>query len=140
MKITRNLSETCQTCHIWQETEKNVQYCIFYDIIYLSSASFIHTSAYLDSFGYVCLSYSIVPYISRVKKMSFVVFKIHPELFVKIPKNRNNQGAFHNLQSHLSYQYTEMCVLIIHTFCGSLLKLCVTKHKCRSFLWHFFQK
>ena len=30
-----------------------------------------------------------------------------------------------------------MCVLIRHTFCESLVKVCVTKHKCHSFLLFF---
>ena len=30
-------------------------------------------------------------------------------------------------------------VNIRHTFCKSLVKICTTEHKCRSFLWYFFQ-
>ena len=32
-----------------------------------------------------------------------------------------------------------ICVLIRHTFCESLVKICFTKHKCHSFLWYYFQ-
>ena len=47
--------------------------------------------------------------------------------------------AFHNLQSHLACRYIKMCILTRHTICVSLVKLCNTKHKCRSFLWCIFQ-
>ena len=50
-------------------------------------------------------------------------------------KKRNK---IHNLQLHLVYQYSNMCVLIKHTFCESLVKPCVTKLKCRSFFLKFF--
>ena len=46
--------------------------------------------------------------------------------------------AFHNLQLHMAYQYTKICLLNRYTFCESLVKICTTKHKCRSFLWYFF--
>ena len=46
--------------------------------------------------------------------------------------------VFHNLQSHLAYQYIKICVLTRHTFCESLVKLGSTKRKCRSFLRCFF--
>ena len=48
-----------------------------------------------------------------------------------------NQRAFHNLQSYLICWYIKMFKLIRHTFCESLVKICATKHKCRSFLWNF---
>ena len=41
--------------------------------------------------------------------------------------------VFHNLQSHLAYRYIKMCILIRYTFCECLVKICVTKHKCRFF-------
>ena len=37
----------------------------------------------------------------------------------------------------LTNQYIKKCVLIRHTFCENLMKIFVTKHKCRSFLWLF---
>ena len=43
------------------------------------------------------------------------------------------------MQVHLVYQYISMCVLIRHTFYESLIKICVSKHKCRSFLWYFLK-
>ena len=43
------------------------------------------------------------------------------------------------MQSNLICQYIRKCVLIRHIFCESFVKLCPTKHKCRSFLWHFFR-
>ena len=46
--------------------------------------------------------------------------------------------TFHNLQSHLACGYIKTCVLIRHTFCESLVMLCATKLKCRSFLLYFF--
>ena len=45
--------------------------------------------------------------------------------------------AFHNLQSHLAYQYIRMCVFIRHILCESLVKLCLTKYKYCSFLQFF---
>ena len=33
----------------------------------------------------------------------------------------------------------KICALIRHTFCARLVKLCVTKHKCRLFFCSFFQ-
>ena len=44
-----------------------------------------------------------------------------------------------NLQSHLVYRYITMCVSIRHTFCESLVKICLTKHKCCSIWGYVFQ-
>ena len=53
---------------------------------------------------------------------------------------QQNQETFDNLQLHLACQYIKICVLNRYTFCESLVKMCVTKHKYRSFLSYFFQK
>ena len=47
-----------------------------------------------------------------------------------------NAMKSHNLQLN---QHIKMCLLIRHTFCKSLIKICVTKHKCPSFLWYYFR-
>ena len=61
-------------------------------------------------------------------------------ILYEIPKKtQKNQRTFHNLQLILAYQYTKMCVLIIHKICESLLTICATRLKCRSFLWCIFQ-
>ena len=52
----------------------------------------------------------------------------------KILKCNKNQWAFHNLQLHLAFRHIKRCVLIKHTICESLVKICATKRKCRSFL------
>ena len=52
---------------------------------------------------------------------------------VDIPK------YLHYLQLHSVYQQIKMCVFIRHTFCGSFVKLCLTKHKCLSLLRYFFR-
>ena len=51
-----------------------------------------------------------------------------------IVKTQYNHGALHNLQSHLAYRYNNMCVLIRHSFYETLVIICLTKHKGRSFL------
>ena len=38
-------------------------------------------------------------------------------------KMRQNQGAFHNLQSHLAYRYIRMRVAIGHIFYECLVKI-----------------
>ena len=57
---------------------------------------------------------------------------------MKITKKRHKikECSFPNLQSHLACQYNKMCVLTRtqNGFCECLVKLWVTKHKCRSFL------
>ena len=44
------------------------------------------------------------------------------------------------MQLYLTYRYIRICVSIRHIFCESLVKLCLTKLKCRSFLWNFFKQ
>ena len=61
-------------------------------------------------------------------------------LYIKIlEKTQHNQETLHVLQLHMACQYIKMCVLIIHTFCESLVMKCTTKHKGRSILWYFFR-
>ena len=45
--------------------------------------------------------------------------------------------TFHNLQLYLASQYIKRCVLIRDTFYESLMKICATKRKFRSFLLYF---
>ena len=54
-------------------------------------------------------------------------------------KTQQNQGANHNWQSHLAYRYIRLCESIRYRFYESIVKLCLIKHKCRSFLWYFFR-
>ena len=65
------------------------------------------------------------------------------QLCMKIlEKKAKNHRAFHNLQLNptiLTYRDIEMCLLIRHIFCESLLKLCVVKHKCRSLFSDIWQ-
>ena len=52
-------------------------------------------------------------------------------------KNAKNQGMFHNLQLHLVCQYIKMWVLTRHRLCECLIKICVSKRKCRRNLDEF---
>ena len=47
--------------------------------------------------------------------------------------------TFHNLQSHMARRYAKMYLFIRHTFCESLVMICVTKRKRRSFIWYFLE-
>ena len=40
-----------------------------------------------------------------------------------LKKTQQNQGACHNLKSHLACQYMKMCILIKHIICESLIKI-----------------
>ena len=59
-------------------------------------------------------------------------------LCMKTHKNATESRDLQNLQLRLTYQYIEICVLTRHTLYKSLMKLCITKHKCCSFLRYYF--
>ena len=55
-------------------------------------------------------------------------------MYENTKKTQYNQRACHNLRTHLACRYIEMCMLTRHIFCEILVKICATKHKCRSLL------
>ena len=59
-------------------------------------------------------------------------------LDMKILKKQQNQRDLHNLLLHLARQYIKICVLIRYKTFKSLVKICVSKHKCSSFVIVFF--
>ena len=59
-------------------------------------------------------------------------------MYENTQKTQQNLRAFHNLQSHLTFQYIKICVLIRHTFCENLVKIYAIKLNCHSFFCIFF--
>ena len=62
------------------------------------------------------------------------------QLCMKIPKNCNNIKGLSITWRHTWHVDISKCVLIWHTFCESLVKICANKHKCCSFFDIFFRK
>ena len=49
-----------------------------------------------------------------------------------------NWKPFYKFKSRLVCKHFKICVLIRHIFCETLMRLCLIKHKWRSFLCYFF--
>ena len=96
--------------------------------MYLNQKNFHNLQSHLAYLMFTSIRHTICEILVKIQHFRHELSSIMLENSLK--KTQYNQKAFHNLQSHLAYQYIKMCLLIRHTF----NEIYVPKLECRSFL------